>query len=331
MSLAFNLFFKIAALNSIIMKTIINLLLLFVGQIAFAQYNKENLTLEFSNSAEQYKFENLQLFPIRANQKFVNQHKNLGNYVTLKSALEKRKIEITEYSGGTVNTLYIENVSSDTIMILSGEVVQGGKQDRVIAQDFLLPPKSGKQDVSVFCVEHGRWQTKRGGDMSFSQYYSISTNSVRKAATVKKDQQDVWNEVAKVTKENKAETSTGTLTALQGSSTFSSDLKKYVDHFGSLFANQNDVIGVVVVAGDKILGCDMFATHELFQKQYASLLNSYATEAITLGKKAFVPYQKVSEYLQGFIADESRQESNVKEKGVIMRNGGKKIHISTFE
>jgi hypothetical protein len=313
------------------MKATVNLLFLLAGQMIFAQYNKENLKMESPASVEQYKFESLQLYPIRANQKFVNYHKNLGNYVTLKNALEKRKVEITEHSGGTVNTLYIENVSADTVMILSGEVVQGGKQDRVIAQDFILPPKSGKKDVSVFCVEHGRWQTKRGGDMSFNQYYSISTNSVRKAATVNKNQQQVWDEVAKTTKENKAETSTGTLTALQASSTFSSDLKKYVDHFGNMFANQNDVIGVVAVAGDKILGCDMFATNELFRKQFANLLNSYATEAITSGKRVSVPYEKVSGYLQSIIADEADQEKNVREKGAIMENGKRKIHISTFE
>lgn len=313
------------------MKTIINLLFLVAGPVAFAQYNKENLRMESAASVEPFKFENLHLYPIRANQEFLNHHKDVGNYVTLKSALEKRKVQITEYSGGTVNTLYIENISSDTVMILSGEVVQGGKQDRVIAQDFILPPKSGKKDVSVFCVEHGRWQTKSGGDMSFNQYYSISTNSVRKAATVNKNQQKVWDEVAKTTKENKAETSTGTLTALQTSSTFSSDLEKYVGHFGTLFANQSDVIGVVAVAGDKILGCDMFATNDLFQKQYANLLNSYATEAITSGKKVSVPYQEVSEYLQGLIADEANQDKRVKEKGTIMENGKRKIHISTFE
>jgi hypothetical protein len=312
------------------MKLTFSIGLMFAGSALFAQYNAQNLKLESSASVNQYVFENLQLYPIRANQTFVTEHKNLGNYVTLKDALEKKKVAITEFSGGSVNTLYIENISSDTVMILSGEVVQGGKQDRVIAQDFILPPRSGKKDVSVFCVEHGRWQTKKGGDMSFQDYFSISSSEVRKAATVNKNQQEVWKKVAETTKKNNATTSTGTLTALQNAGTFKQDLERYSKHFEKLFINQSDVIGVIVVAGDKILGCDMFATHEIFEQHYPNLLNSYATEAITSGKKASVSYNEVNNYLQGIIKDESKQENEVKQKGAIMKNGEKKIHISTF-
>jgi len=308
---------------------ILGLILLCIG--LHAQYNSINLKLEPAISSSPYLFENLQLYPVRANQAFLKEHKNLGNYVPLKDALEKKKVEITEYSRGSVNTLYIENISSDTIMVLSGEVVQGGKQDRVIAQDFILAPKSGKKDVSVFCVEHGRWQTKTGGDMSFREYFSISSSEVRKAATVNKNQQEVWNKVAETTEKNKAETSTGTLTALQNAGTFNKELDRYINHFKKMFALEEDVIGVVVVAGDKILGCDMFATHSLFEKHYPNLLNSYATEAITSGKKVSVSYDKVNQYLQSIIADEGKQEKVAEEKGTMMKNGKRKIHISTFD
>src|SRR5688572_4950900 len=172
-----------------------------------AQYNEKNLSLETVAQASKYRYGNLQLYPIRANSIFVTQHKNVGNYLTLKEAIEKRKIAITEVgsgrSDGTVNTLFIENVSRDTIMVLGGEVVQGGKQDRMIAQDFLLYPGSGKKDVSVFCVEHGRWQPKETGK-SFDKYYSISSNEVRKAGAVKKDQQEVWDKVSEVTSKHSA-------------------------------------------------------------------------------------------------------------------------------
>src|SRR5204862_2923768 len=45
--------------------------------------------------------------------------------------------------------------------IQSGDIVKGGKQDRAIAFDLLLPPKSGLVSVGSFCCEAGRW-TKRG-------------------------------------------------------------------------------------------------------------------------------------------------------------------------
>lgn len=308
------------------------LFFIFCSLVCHAQYKSENLKLDSQTLVAQnkYKYENLQLYPIRANKAFCTEHKDLGNYVGLKDALKKRKIVVTEKSKqGTVNSLVLENVSKDTIMILSGEVVQGGKQDRVIGQDLILYPKSGKKDVAVFCVEHGRWNPK-GGDTSFKEYFSISSNEVRKAATVKKDQQEVWDKVSETTSKNKAETSTGTLTALRASESLSKDLNKYTDHFQKVLATDDNVIGLVAVTGNTILGCDMFASHEIFKMYLPGLLNSYSTEAITSGTPANVPYKKVEEYLNSIIADESKQEEVVEKKGVMLKQGNKKLHISTF-
>ncbi|HEV8512395.1 MAG TPA: DUF6569 family protein [Cyclobacteriaceae bacterium] len=311
------------------MKTIIFILtVLYSASIANAQYTKDNLRLEAAAKSK-YHYQNLQLYPIYANAVFVAQHRNVGKYVALKDALEKKKVKITESNGGEVNTLFIENISKDTIMVLSGEVVQGGKQDRMIAQDFILYPKSGKKDISVFCVEHGRWQPADQG-MEFKKYYTISSNEVRKAATVKKDQSEVWKKVAETTDANKASTSTGTLTALKESGDFSNELKKYTDFFGNLIAPEQDIIGVIAVSGDGILGCDMFATHELLVEHYPNLINSYSTEAITTGKPVTLSNEKVNQYLQKIIDDESKQESEVQKKGTMLKDGKRKIHISTF-
>ena len=310
------------------MKSMLFVLMLLWLSFANAQYNQTNLKLEPA-SKDKYHYQNLQLYPIRANDVFVRHHQNRGQYETLKAALDKKKVMISESNGGQVNSLFVENVSRDTVMILSGEIVQGGKQDRMVAQDVILYPKSGKKDLAVFCVEHGRWQSRESG-MDFKKYYSISSNEVRKAATVKKSQQEVWNKVAETTAKNKATTSTGALTALKESDEFAKELKKYTDHFNALMSNEGDVIGVVAVSGDSVLGCDMFVSHQLFEKHYQNLVNSYATEAITTGKTVQVPYEKVQQYLLNIIGDENKQESAVKKKGTLLKEGGKTVHISTF-
>jgi len=298
-----------------------------------AQYNAINLRLEPASPEKRFTFQKLRLYPVRANNAFFVCHKDVGKYVTLQEALEKKNVAISEYgngsSSGAVNTLLIENVSTDTIMVLAGEVVQGGNQDRMIAKDFILYPKSGKKDVSVFCVEHGRWQPNRG-DMSFHEYFTISSNDVRKAGTVAKNQQEVWNKVAATTGKNKAETKTGTLTALQRSDSFNTILANHTGYFGELFLKEPDVIGVIAVSGDSILGCDMFATHGMFEKNYHNLLNSYATEAITSGSEVNVAYEKVKKYLDTIIDDERNQEKEVEKKGTMLKDGNRKIHISTF-
>lgn len=317
---------KIIILNCLIMIS-------FTMISANAQYNKNNLALDPAEGQSKYSFKNLQLFPIRANETFLLAHRDVGNYMTLREALERNKVVITEFqngrSGGDVNRLMIENISGETLMILAGEVVQGGKQDRMIAQDIILVPGSGKKEVAVFCVEHGRWNAKKDG-MSFNKYFTISSNEVRKAGTVSKDQQEVWNKVSDATQKNAAKSSTGTLAALEESESFQTSLKNYSDYFKPLFATEKDIIGIVAVSGSKILGCDMFASHELFAKHYSNLINSYATEAITSGGRVTVGYEKVKEYLDDIIEDESRQDAEIEKKGTQLKEKGRKIHISTF-
>jgi hypothetical protein len=302
--------------------------LLLLGTPLMAQYNKDNLRVETA-TANNYRYDKLQLFPIRANDAFLNSHKDLGDYVTLKEAIEKGKVVISEVEQGTVNTLYLENISRDTVMILSGEVVKGGKQDRMIAQDVILHPGSGKKDVSVFCVEHGRWQSDKG-NMHFDGYYTISSNSIRKAGAVNKNQSEVWNKVSETTEKNAASTSTGTLAALQNSETFKNELGRYTRHFNTILANENNVIGVVAVSGDKIMGCDMFATHQLFKQHYPNLINSYATEAITSGQAVTIRPEEVETFLNRIIEDEARQESEVEKQGTILKEKNKKLHMSVF-
>ena len=83
-----------------------------------------------------------------------------------------------------MNELTIENISADTVIIVTGEIVKGGKQDRIINQDILLAPKSGKKKLTVFCVEKGRWNASSpAGD--FKSQHSVGTMSLRKV--VEKD------------------------------------------------------------------------------------------------------------------------------------------------
>jgi len=315
-------------------QTILTLqLIAFSISLTLAQYNARNLALEPVTSTKKYLYGNLQVYPIRANQTFVTEHRQVGQYMTLKEALEKKKVVITEKgsgrSDGEVNSLMIENISSEPVMILSGEVVQGGKQDRMIAQDVVINPKSGKKEIAVYCVEHGRWDAKKDG-MAFKEYSQVSSNEVRKAGAVNKNQGDVWNKVAETNTKNNTNTSTGTLTALNNSSTFKTSIDQYKNYFQSKLVNEPDVIGLVAVSGDKVIGCDMFASHALFANHYPNLINSYSAEAITSGAKVSVSYDKVNQYVKTLLADEEKQEKELYKRGTMLKDQGKKVHISAF-
>jgi len=84
-------------------------------------------------------------------------------------------------SGGTeVNRLVLINNSKRPLILLAGEVVTGGKQDRLVGKDRIVPAESDPVDLSVFCVEHGRWVEN---STKFDTHASVMVQpSVRKQA-----------------------------------------------------------------------------------------------------------------------------------------------------
>lgn len=63
--------------------------------------------------------------------------------LTLQEALAKGSVRVIET--GEVNELKVENTGEEDIFIQSGDIVKGGKQDRVLTMSFVLPPKSGER------------------------------------------------------------------------------------------------------------------------------------------------------------------------------------------
>ncbi|MEM7372265.1 MAG: DUF6569 family protein [Bacteroidota bacterium] len=233
-------------------------------------------------------------------------------------------------SGARVNTLMIENTSSDSIFLMAGEVVKGGKQDRVLAQDVVLPPNSGQVDLSVFCVEHSRWRVKEGDSAVFDGYFGVASNRIRKVAVVDKNQSMVWKNVDVVTKKNQAMTHTKTLTALTQSEEYQEQLQAYEAYFVRELRSRRRCVGFVGVTGDQIIGMDVFATPDLFQNQMTHLLHAYITETISEGSKVEVKEEEVMAYMMEFLENEAQQEEKLKERGSAFKRGGRTLHLSTY-
>ena len=93
--------------------------------------------------------------------------------------------------GGEVNRLVLVNNSERPLLLLAGEVVTGGKQDRVIGVDRIVPPKSEPVDLSVFCVEPGRWVAS--SERFASMGSAMAQPSVRMPAMAARDQHRNFN------------------------------------------------------------------------------------------------------------------------------------------
>jgi len=84
--------------------------------------------------------------------------------LTLQEALDKGQVQVVET--GQVNELQIENTGTEQVFIQAGDIVKGGRQDRVLTVSFLLPPKSGRVPIASFCVEQGRWSARDKEDQA---------------------------------------------------------------------------------------------------------------------------------------------------------------------
>lgn len=235
-------------------------------------------------------------------------------------------------NGESVNTLSIQNISKDTIYIMAGEIVQGGKQDRVIAQDIILPPMGKPIDLSVFCVEQGRWKYDEKNpkdNKNFEKYYGTASLKLRSKIEKEKNQQSVWSEVTRSNNENNTKTETQAYTAQINNKDFKQNHQKYVDYFQKNFPKNREIIGVIVVTGDKVVGADMFATSQLFETQFESLLTSYINEAITDGSLVNINNETVRSYVDNLLDDE-KQKVFLEKNGKKFEHNKKNFRLSTF-
>jgi len=196
------------------------------------------------------------------------------NYLTLDEAQESKIIIITEKESESVPVVVIKNTGRKPIYIMAGEVIIGGKQDRMISYDVLIP--AGKEvEVSVKCVEHGRWH---GKSTKFKSAEAVGCKEVRSALQFK-DQQEVWREVSKACQANKAETASGTYKAIVESKDIEKRSKPYLKAMKNGLKDKN-MVGMIMTLNGEIVCVDIFANSKFFAKVKGKLLKAYVLDAI---------------------------------------------------
>jgi len=237
-----------------------------------------------------------------------------ATFLTLQEALVQKKVIVRETR--EVNELTIENISSEEVYVQSGDIVKGGQQDRMMAVDLILPPRSGKIGISAFCVENGRW-SKRGSEevTNFgSSANVIAGRDLKLAAKSAESQGEVWRQVAVA--QDKLSANTGTRVNGAASPTSfqlaleNKEVQKTSDSYFKALAGiingKSDVIGYVFAINGKINSADIYASNALFKKLWPKLLTSSAIEAVAelrRGEKFDAP--RPAE-VQGFLDDSSK-------------------------
>ena len=249
---------------------------------------------------------NLALFPVTA----ASVH-STKNYITLEEGLAAGSVKVTELGPGLirrrpggrpipdqarVNQLALINDSDKALILLAGEVVTGGKQDRVISKDRIVPPGADPLPLDVFCVEPGRWH---GASLAFDGKSFMAAPRVREKAVAAKNQQEVWDATAAVREGVAGAVGASPSTGELGRSTsyaqleHSDTFKRRIDEASSALTRDyeralrgalrgKDVVGVVVAVNGEVIWADLFAEAALFEKYWPKLLRSYVVEALSV-------------------------------------------------
>ena len=234
-----------------------------------------------------------------------------GDYLTFEQATKKKILKVTELNGSNsdaqVNTVHITNKGDQPVFILAGEVILGGKQDRIIAKDTVIPPKGRKVEVGVFCVEQGRWD---GRQAQFGASGKIGHGDLREKAIFASDQGQVWAEVSKTNKKLEVAPSSGTYRASLKKA--GADADPYVKAVLPKLQADTRAVGVIVAIDGEVVSLDAFANPLLFGKVRDKLVLAYALEAANAdgaGKEASVSDAAVD----GFFKDIRDAEKNQRE------------------
>lgn len=243
---------------------------------------------------------------------------------------------------GEVNRLVLVNNSDRPLLLLAGEVVTGGKQDRVIGMDAIVPPFSKPIDLSVFCVEHGRWTSKS------DQFGSLSSQmvqpSVRAPAMADRDQEAVWDNVAKSNR-SLSEKVAGAAPALRGTTSYADamSLPSVKTRVSATLGDYETIRqelrkagarGVVVAFNGSVQWADIFGSSTLLQKYWEKLVRSYAAEALTnSGIAGHASQQQAQQFLDqlGGNREVVETEPGVYRRAEISGDGYKVFTLVTLE
>ena len=253
---------------------------------------------------------NLTVFPVVAARSYDTQE-----FLTLDEGLRSGEVIVTEsgsvqplmrrrpplpHNGAQVNQLVLVNNSKRPLILLAGEIVTGGKQDRVIGKDRIIPAESDPIDLGVFCVEPGRW-------VGSSDRFGVEA---RPEAACRRR----WRPQMSAPKPWPTRTSRrcgrrwgrpgrnggngdrrGRSAAINTTSSYArvmdnKEVKQRVDsvaepiqrNYQSLIRQLRDqhAVGVVVAVNGEIVWADIFASTNLLEKYWPKLVRSYAAEAV---------------------------------------------------
>ena len=215
--------------------------------------------------------------------------------ITLKQGMQQKTVRVKEhgnYMVDDINWLLIENKSGKDVLIKSGEMVTGGRQDRVFARDTVLSSSNKAHKVPVYCIEEERWSKT---EKKFVHRGPISSG-LQKIIDSAHSQTKVWDEIRKLLKQNNQTSSSSYAFLLNNKKITDTAFRCNAELFQKLRMSDSSYVGFIAVTGNKILGAEVFINSSLFYQTLPQLLEKYGTEAAWFGSTPLLNKEDIKTY-----------------------------------
>ena len=185
---------------------------------------------------------------------------------------------------GSVPTLHFANNTEKEVLIIQGEYVLGGKQNRMVSRNAYMA-ENFDGEVPVNCVQQHRWTS--GAPRSFGTSHKRAPRSLCFAASI--GQREVWSEVNYLHAGLGVRSSTENLDDAYDQK--QSELSDYLNNF-EYTPGAVGVVAVIQNQGKKVYAADIFDQGDTSEKYFNKMVESYALEAATGGGDIKKPTKK---------------------------------------
>ena len=193
--------------------------------------------------------------------------------ITLKKGFELGLVEVKECENSTVNTIIVKNNSVTPLILVDGEEIIGGDQNRIVNATILIAAKS-ESAIPVNCTEHGRWGYKH--EFKQSEYIAnFRTRSAKEKATRSNmnAQQAVWDSISGL------EDARAFHSPTQAMSESYDNAKVDLDETLKNFYVADGQSGIVVIINGEIKGFELFLNSAIYREYHEKILKSYLVDA----------------------------------------------------
>jgi len=219
---------------------------------------------------------------------FLTAQQNTVNYISGPKAIKEDLIQVKEVSeSGSVNNLFVFNLSDKYVFFMDGDILMGAKQNRVLNTSVLLAPNS-KITLPVSCIEQGRWSRVSAKFMDSDHIVPLKIRA-GKSRTVSENlsarsefdagQGEVWKNVEDYQVSFNIKSPTGSLSDVYDKE------KDNFDTFIKNFPINNDANGLALFSDRQLLNIDVFNRTDIYQEYFPKILRSTAMEISHLKEK----------------------------------------------